>query len=73
MVSNMSNGFVIGKHPEMKNDEWKLCNVKIGEEWLFGFFYGKRKNHRLGKIAYDNMGYVVANHRPIFIRIKKVW
>ena len=73
----MGNGFVIYKHPEMKDNEWHVCNVKQGEEWLFGFFNDRRKNHRLGKIAYDNMGYPVNNSRPVFVknkdRIMEVW
>jgi len=57
------------KHPEIKDDEFMLSNVKVGEEWLFGFFDRQpTKNGRLGKIAYDNMGYEVPGHVPIFVK-----
>lgn len=69
----MGNGFVIGKHPEMKDTEWLFSNVKIGEEWLFGCFDGKCKNGgRFGKVAYNKLGYVIAGYRPLFIKRKKL-
>ena len=63
-------GFVVYKHPEIKTDEFLLSNVKIGEEWLFGFHDGKKttSNGRLGKIAYNNMGYKVPGHIPICVK-----
>ena len=63
-------GFVIYRHPEIKDDEFLLSNVQIGEEWLFGFHNGQKttNNGRLGKIAYDRMGYEVPRHVPIFVK-----
>ena len=63
-------GFVIYKHPEIKDDEFLLSNVDIGEEWFFGFHDGKQttNNGRLGKIAYDNMGYEVPGRVPVFVK-----
>lgn len=63
-------GFVVYKHPEIRIDEFLLSNVKIGEEWKFGFFDGWQttKNGKLGKIAYDSMGYEVTGHIPVFVK-----
>lgn len=63
-------GFVAYKHPEIKDDEFLLSNVKIGEEWQFGFFGGEKttNNGRLGKIALDSMGYVVHGQVPVFVK-----
>lgn len=68
------SGFAIYRHPEIKDDEFLLSNVKIGEEWMFGFFDGRQttNNGRLGKIAYDSMGYEVPMHIPVFVKLDEI-
>lgn len=62
-------GFVVYKHPEIKDNEFLLSNVKIGEEWKFGLFNEKpNRNGRVGKIAYDNMGYLLPGYVPVFVK-----
>ena len=63
--------FIVGKHPEIKDVEYLLSNVVIGDEWMFGFFKDRQPiNGRLGNIAYDNMGYVMPNHIPVIVKEK---
>ncbi len=59
----MSDGFVIFKHPEIKDDEWLFCNVEKDKEWTV-----TGSNHRFGRIAYNRMGYVIDKHIPVFVR-----
>ena len=64
-------GFTTFKHPEIKDDEFMLSNIAIGEEWLFGFFNKKTPaDGRLGKIAYDTTGYISSGHIPVFKKKK---
>lgn len=55
------------EHPEIKKNEFLLSNVKRGEEWKFGFISGEDiVDGRLGEIAYNQMGDVLPDYRPVF-------
>ena len=60
-------GFVIFKHPEIKENEWLFCNVEKGKEWTIA-----GNKHRFGKIAYNNMGYEMSGCVPVFIKNRHI-
>ena len=53
-------------HPEAEGGEIWISNVTGYPSW------SSWKTKRLGKIAYDNKGRELKNHRPMFVQIREI-
>lgn len=56
------------KHPEQKEGETLMINIKEGEQWDKPEFV---ESMRVGNIALDNSGRIVHGYRPLFAILKK--
>ena len=63
----MNTNFTNNDHPELREGEIFLNNVKPADEEYQGFAAIGWKTKRLGNIAYNVFGDILPHHRPVFV------